>query len=86
MSYKNTMTRSLLLLWVSHLFLDFFTGIWPIYKTISQIDLAKAGLIAGLSGLIGEALQVWFSGFFCDRGYRKKLMMLGPGACRLASF
>lgn len=76
MSFKNTMTRSLLLLWVSHLFLDFFTGIWPIYKTISQIDLAKAGLIAGLSGLIGEALQLVF-GIFCDRGYRKKLMMLG---------
>src|ERR1700722_12692062 len=76
MLLKPTITRSLLILWVSHLFLDFCTGIWPIYKTISGIDLAKAGLIAGLSGFIGVALQICF-GFFSDRGYRKKLMMLG---------
>jgi MFS transporter, FSR family, fosmidomycin resistance protein len=84
MSIKPTMMRSLLLLWLSHLFLDFFTGIWPIYKTISHFDIAKAGLIAGLSGFVGEALQI-FSGYFCDRGYRKKLMMLGLclGSCIL---
>jgi MFS transporter, FSR family, fosmidomycin resistance protein len=84
MSSKATMKKSLLLLWLSHLFLDFFTGIWPIYKTLSQIDIAKAGLIAGLSGFIGEALQL-FSGYFCDRGYRKKLMLLGLalGSCIL---
>lgn len=76
MLLRPTIARSLFLLWLSHLFLDFCTGIWPIYKTISQIDIAKAGLIAGLSGFIGEALQVCF-GFLCDRGYRKKLMMLG---------
>lgn len=76
MLLRPTLKRSLLLLWVSHLFLDFFTGIWPIYKTISHIDIAKAGLIAGLSGFLGEALQLFF-GFFSDRGHRKKLMMLG---------
>jgi len=76
MRMKTTMKRSLLLLWLSHLFLDFFTGIWPIYKTISQIDITLAGLIAGASGFIGESLQLFF-GYFSDRGQRKKCMLLG---------
>lgn len=73
---KPTLRRSLVLLFVSHLLLDFFTGIWPIYKTMAEIDLAKAGLIAGFSGFIGEFMQIFF-GYFSDRGYRKKMMMLG---------
>ena len=73
---QPTLKRSLILLFVSHIVLDFFTGIWPIYKTIAQIDLAKAGLIFGISGFIGEFLQVFF-GYFSDHGYRKKIIMLG---------
>lgn len=73
---RPTIGRSLLLLWSSHLLLDFFTGIWPIYKTIAGIDIAKAGLIAGLSGFLGEILQIFF-GYFSDRGFRKKVIILG---------
>ena len=73
---RPTLGRSLFLLWSSHLLLDFFTGIWPIYKTIAGIDLAKAGLIAGLSGFFGELLQIFF-GYFSDRGFRKKVIILG---------
>ncbi|NDE82807.1 MAG: MFS transporter [Chlamydiia bacterium] len=69
-------TKSLLVLWFSHIIIDFCTGIWPIYKTIAGIDLAKAGLIAGISGFIGEILQLGF-GYFCDRGHRKKILILG---------
>lgn len=65
-----------MLLWLSHLLMDFFTGIWPIYKTIAQIDLVKAGLIAGISGFIGEMFQVVF-GYLCDRGWRKKILFMG---------
>ncbi len=73
---RPTMGRSLFLLWCSHLLLDFFTGIWPIYKTIAGIDIAKAGLIAGVSGFLGEILQIFF-GYFSDRGFRKKVIILG---------
>jgi MFS transporter, FSR family, fosmidomycin resistance protein len=73
---RPTLGRSLFLLWISHLTLDFFTGIWPIYKTIAGIDLAKAGLIAGISGFFGEFLQLFF-GYFSDRGLRKKVILLG---------
>lgn len=73
---RPTFQRSLILLMLSHLILDFFTGIWPIYKTIAQIDLAQAGLIAGASGFLGEVLQIFF-GYFADRGFRKKMMIAG---------
>jgi FSR family fosmidomycin resistance protein-like MFS transporter len=81
---RPTLGRSLFLLWSSHLLLDFFTGIWPIYKTIAGVDLAKAGLIAGLSGFFGEILQLFF-GYFSDRGFRKKVILLGLilGSCVL---
>lgn len=72
----NLVQKSLLLLWVSHLLMDFFTGIWPIYKTLAGIDIVQAGLIAGVSGFFGEILQIYF-GYLSDRGHRKKMLMLG---------
>lgn len=72
----SPITKSLLLLWLAHFFMDFFTGIWPIYKTLAQIDIAKAGLMIGVSGFIGEFLQIFF-GYFCDRGYRKAILLFG---------
>ncbi|HSW86430.1 MAG TPA: MFS transporter [Rhabdochlamydiaceae bacterium] len=75
-SLFTPMAKSLMLLWVGHLFMDFCTGIWPIYKTVAKIDIAQAGLIAGISGFSGEILQIVF-GYFCDRGYRKKILILG---------
>jgi len=68
--------KSLFLLWLGHLFMDFCTGIWPIYKTIAQINIAQAGLIMGVSGFLGEILQIVF-GYFCDQGHRKKVLLLG---------
>ncbi|MBI2742761.1 MAG: MFS transporter [Chlamydiales bacterium] len=72
----SSLTKSLWFLWLSHLFMDFFTGIWPIYKTLANIDIAQAGLIAGVSGFLGEIFQVLF-GYFSDRGYRKRVLLLG---------
>ena len=68
--------KTLFLIWFGHLFMDFFTGIWPIYKTMAGLDLAIAGIIASVTGLIGESLQLFF-GYFCDKGYRKKILILG---------
>lgn len=73
---NSSIRLSLLLLWFSHLFMDFFTGIWPIYKTIAHIDIIQAGILASAAGFIGEILQVVF-GYFCDRGYRKRILILG---------
>lgn len=72
----SSLKKSFFLLWLSHLFMDFFTGIWPIYKTLAQIDITKAGIIAGVSGFLGEILQLAF-GYFSDRGHRKIVLMVG---------
>ncbi len=68
--------KNLLILCVAHFIVDFFTGIWPIYKTLCGIDLAQAGWIAGISGFVGESLQLFF-GYFCDRGMRKRILLFG---------
>ncbi len=68
--------NSLLLLWLSHLLIDFCTGIWPIYKTIAGVDLIHAGLMVGSTSFCGEILQIVF-GYFSDKGKRKTILLLG---------
>ncbi len=67
---------SLFLLLISHFYVDFCLGVWPIYKTWAHIDLATAGLITGIAGFSAEVLQLFF-GYMSDRGYRKKIMLFG---------
>ncbi len=67
---------SLWLLWLSHLILDMFTGIWPIYKTMCGLSLFHAGLIIGISGFAGELSQVFF-GYIADKGKRTYIVTLG---------
>ncbi len=66
------------LIWIAHLLLDFMLGVWPVYKTIIQLDLIVAGLIASLGIFIGEGLQLFF-GFLSDKGHHQKLLTLGLG-------
>ena len=72
----SAVSKSLLLLFGVHVIVDFFSGIWPIYKTLSGIDVSKAGLIAGVTGFLGESLQLFF-GFFSDKGYRRHILIFG---------
>lgn len=71
--FKN---KNLLLLWAGHVCVDFFTGIWAIYKTLAAVNIATAGLITGISGFVGELSQLFF-GYFSDRGHRKLILMIG---------
>ncbi len=77
--------KSLSFLWISHFFVDFFTGIWPIYKTIAGIDIAKAGLIVGIAGFTGEIMQPLF-GYISDLGHRKKVLIAGLALCATILF
>ncbi|MDN3507079.1 MAG: MFS transporter [Simkaniaceae bacterium] len=70
------MKKTFLLLLLSHTFVDFFMGIWPVYKTMASIDIAMAGLIMGIAVFTGDILQVGF-GILSDRGHQKKLLVLG---------
>ncbi|MBN4066490.1 MFS transporter [Simkania negevensis] len=62
--------------WLGHFVVDFFIGIWPIYKTMADLDIAKAGLIAGFAGFFGDGLQIVF-GIFSDRGFVRRLLFAG---------
>jgi len=72
-------------MWLAHFCVDFMIGIWPVYKTIAHLDLAKTGLIAGLCAFIGEGLQILF-GALSDKGYRRRLIMLGMFATTGCAF
>lgn len=66
----------LILVGSAHFLVDGMLGIWPIYKSLAQLDTAKAGLIVAVGAFIGEGSQLFF-GTFSDKGYRKLLIILG---------
>jgi len=66
----------LLLAWSGHFLVDVMLGIWPVYKSLAQIDLAKAGLIAAGGAFIGEGSQLLF-GSLSDKGYRHLCIIFG---------
>lgn len=85
-SLSRNVKTDLAMLWLAHLCVDLFTGIWPIFKTLARIDLAVAGLVATVSGLIGNALQLPL-GYLGDRGYKRQMVVIGVllvGAIALA--
>lgn len=63
-------------LWLGHFFVDLMIGIWPVYKTMVHMDLAKAGLVSTLCAFAGEGLQIVF-GSLSDKGYGKTLVIVG---------
>lgn len=67
---------TLLLLWCAHFLVDMMIGIWPVYKSFIQIDLARAGLIVAVGALIGEGSQLFF-GALSDRGHYQKILIFG---------
>jgi MFS transporter, FSR family, fosmidomycin resistance protein len=67
---------SLAALALGHLAVDLFTAIWPVYKTVAQLDLVRAGLIATAASFIGNGMQVVF-GVLADRGFTKLLLVGG---------
>lgn len=85
---RNLLFPSLIALFISHLFIDFMLGIWPAYKTLAQLDLGKAGTIAGTAMFLGEISQLGF-GSLSDRGHQRILLSAGifcAGAVSFLSF
>lgn len=67
---------SLLILWLSHLVMDFMLGVWTVYKTMASIDLVTAGVMSTVAALLGEGSQLYF-GMLSDRGWNQRLLVLG---------
>jgi FSR family fosmidomycin resistance protein-like MFS transporter len=83
-----TVGASLLALAGAHFAVDCCTGIWPVFKTLAGLDIARAGLIATVGSMAGNGLQVAF-GFLADRGWRRRLVVGGvclAGAVTLVPF
>lgn len=76
LSLKSSFIPLLLLIGLAHFLVDMMLGIWPIYKSMAQLDMAMAGLIVAVGAFIGEGSQLFF-GSFSDKGYRKPLIIMG---------
>jgi MFS transporter, FSR family, fosmidomycin resistance protein len=68
---------SLVALSAGHFAVDCCSGIWPVYKTLAGLDLARAGLIATAGSMVGNGTQIAF-GLAADRGWRRPLLIAGP--------
>jgi FSR family fosmidomycin resistance protein-like MFS transporter len=73
---KSSTYAIILILALAHFLIDFMIGIWPVYKSIAQLDLAKAGMVVALGAFIGEGSQLIF-GSLSDRGYTRALIFFG---------
>lgn len=76
LSFKTSLIPLLILIGSAHFLVDTMLGIWPLYKSIAQLDMAKAGLIVAIGALLGEGSQLLF-GSLSDKGYRKFLIVFG---------
>lgn len=81
----NRLFLTVAVLWLGHFLVDMMLGIWPIYKTMVNLDLAWAGLIGGACAFAGEGMQIIF-GSLSDRGYRTSLIVIGLLATVASAF
>ena len=62
---------------VAHIMVDFMgLSVWPVYKTLAGLDVAKAGWIATVIAMSGTALQPLF-GSIADRFGPRRVILLG---------
>ena len=62
---------------VAHIMVDFMgMSVWPVYKTLAGLDVAKAGWIATVIAMNGTALQPLF-GSIADRFGQRRVILLG---------
>ena len=62
---------------VAHVMVDFMgMSVWPVYKTLAGLDVAKAGWIATVIAMSGTAMQPLF-GSIADRFGQRRIILLG---------
>jgi MFS family permease len=62
---------------IAHTMVDFMgMSVWPVYKTLAGLDVAKAGWIATVIAMSGTALQPLF-GSIADRFGARRVILLG---------
>jgi len=69
---------------VAHLLADFMgTSVWPVYKTLAGLDVAKAGWIATIIAMSGTVMQPLF-GAIADRFGARRVILAGTLLTSLA--
>lgn len=68
--------RTFTTLFVAHILLDCYGGIWPIFKKLAGLDLVGAGLIATATTVLTTGMQPLF-GLWADRGHRRRFILVG---------
>ncbi|MEN6622952.1 MAG: MFS transporter [Smithella sp.] len=69
---------------IAHIMIDFMgLSVWPVYKTLAGLDVAKAGWIATVIGMSGTALQPLF-GSIADRFGARRVILAGTLLTSLA--
>lgn len=79
------LVRVMMFVWLGHFIVDFMLGIWPVYKTMIDLDLATAGLLMAGAAIIGEGCQPYM-GALADRGYGRGVIITGVVLSCAASF
>jgi len=67
---------ALAIVWLGHFLVDFMIGIWPVHKTIMNLDIATVGIMSTIGVVIGEGTQLLF-GSLSDGGYRRSVILGG---------
>ncbi|MDD4892235.1 MAG: MFS transporter, partial [Phycisphaerae bacterium] len=76
-SARQIAVRTFVAAVIAHVMADFMgQSVWPVYKKLAGLDLAKAGWIATVIGMGGTALQPLF-GSLADRFGRRRVILLG---------
>ncbi len=71
---------------IAHIMADFMgMSVWPVYKTLAGLDVAKAGWIATVIAMSGTALQPLF-GSIADRFGPRRVILLGAFLTSFAMF
>jgi FSR family fosmidomycin resistance protein-like MFS transporter len=71
---------------IAHIMTDFMgMSVWPVYKTLAGLDVAKAGWIATVIAMSGTALQPLF-GSIADRVGPRRVILLGAFLTSFAMF
>ena len=71
--------KTLISLGLAHALLEWFSGVWPIFKVLAHLDLATSAKIVAATSFLASILQPVF-GMWADKGYAKRMALIGTAA------
>ena len=69
-------TKTLISLGLAHALLEWFSGVWPIFKVLAHLDLDTSAQILAGASFISAVLQPLF-GIWADKGYARSMALGG---------